>query len=181
MVEMTDELLQLVKKAKKGNSEAFETLLKEHYEYIYRTAYHYVSSEQDILDSIQETTIEAYKGISKLKNPHYFYTWYIRILIRTASKIAAKSNRFRETTIENYVESIQSSNSNQKSEQQIDLVNSFEKIEPKYKEVLQLYYYQELTIEEISTMLKLPVGTVKTNLLRGKEKLRVILGDDYYD
>lgn len=178
---MTDEVLQLVRKARKGNSEAFEILLKEQYEYIYRTAYHYVSSEQDVLDSIQEATIEAYKGLSKLKNPQFFYTWYIRILIRTASKIAEKSNRFKETSIDNYLESIHVSQISQKSEQQIDLMNSFERIEKKYQEVLQLYYYQELTIEEISQLLKVPVGTVKTNLFRGKEKLRIILGDEYYD
>ncbi|MBM7689742.1 hypothetical protein BCR24_13070 [Enterococcus ureilyticus] len=181
MVKMTTETITLVKKAKKGDDSAFEKLLKEQYEYIYRTAYHYASSEQDILDIIQEATIEAYKGIAKLKSEQYFYTWYIRILIRVATKLAKKANSVKQVNIEDYSEDIINGDNKHELEQELDLIHSFKKIDKKYTEVLQLFYYQDLSIQEISHILNVPVGTVKTNLFRGKQKLKSILGGDYFE
>ncbi|WP_328109986.1 sigma factor [Peribacillus frigoritolerans] len=51
---------KMVKKAIRGNKKAFEQLIKQHYERIYRTAYLYVHNEEDALDVVQETTYQAY-------------------------------------------------------------------------------------------------------------------------
>ncbi|MGG5342680.1 TIGR02954 family RNA polymerase sigma-70 factor [Enterococcus sp. AZ020] len=178
MVKMTTEILELVKKAKKGDDNAFEKLLKDQYEYIYRTAYHYAESEFEILDIIQETTSIAYQGLRKLKHDQYFYTWYIRILIRTAYKMRSKTKKIVIEDETSLVADIDYSN---EIEQEIDLNDSFNKIERKYADVLQLYYYQDFTIQEISNILEIPSGTVKTNLSRGKQKLKQILGGDYFE
>ncbi|MGE6376400.1 sigma factor [Peribacillus muralis] len=60
---------KLVKKAIKGNKKAFEHLIKQHYEQIYRTAYLYVHNEEDALDVVQEATYQAYTSIDSLKEP----------------------------------------------------------------------------------------------------------------
>ncbi|MEI5995201.1 sigma-70 family RNA polymerase sigma factor [Candidatus Enterococcus mansonii] len=181
MVEMTNETIRLVKKAKKGDDSAFEKLLKEQYEYIYRTAYHYAHSEQDITDIIQETTMEAYKGVSKLKEEHYFYTWYIRILIRVAGRITKKSTHIKQVNIDDYLEQVITVENINDIEQGLDLMTSFKQIDKKYTEVLQLFYYQDLSIQEISQILKMPIGTVKTNLFRGRQQLKSVLGGDYFE
>ncbi|MTD38643.1 sigma-70 family RNA polymerase sigma factor [Erwinia sp. CPCC 100877] len=178
VVEMTTETLKLVRKAREGDDEAFEKLLKDQYEYIYRTAYHYAEYEFEILDLIQETTSIAYQGIRKLKHDQYFYTWYIRILIRTAHKMRSKTKQIQ---IEDTAPLVVDTDYKNEIEQGIDLNDSFNRIERKYADVLQLYYYQDFTIQEIRNILKIPPGTVKTNLSRGKQKLKQILGGDYFE
>ncbi|WP_275887781.1 sigma-70 family RNA polymerase sigma factor [Bacillus sp. P14.5] len=71
----------LVKKASKGDGEAFYQLMKIYKMQLYRIALSYFRNDQDALEAIQETTFRAYKGIGKLKKPSYFSTWLVRILL----------------------------------------------------------------------------------------------------
>lgn len=83
---------KLIKKAIKGNKNAFEKLIKQHYERIYRTAFLYVHNEEDALDVVQEATFQAFKSIHSLKHPEYFLTWFTRIIIRCSSRILKRNN-----------------------------------------------------------------------------------------
>src|SRR3954452_25319139 len=91
---------KLVIKAIKGNKKAFEQLLKQHYEQIYRTAYLYVHNEEDALDVVQEATYQAFKSIHSLKHPEYFMTWLTKIIIRCAGQILKKRNNIVRLTDE---------------------------------------------------------------------------------
>lgn len=71
----------LVKKAKKGDDQAFYELIIEHKAQMYRIALSYLKNEADSLEAIQEVTFRAFKQIKKLKEPSFFSTWLIRILI----------------------------------------------------------------------------------------------------
>jgi RNA polymerase sigma factor (sigma-70 family) len=87
---MEKESHTLVKKAIKGNKKAFEKLVQQHYERIYRTAYLYVHNEEDALDVVQEATYQAFTSILSLKNPEYFVTWLTRIVIRCSGNVIKK-------------------------------------------------------------------------------------------
>ncbi len=69
-----------MKKAKKGNDEAFEQLIRLYQNQLYRTAYLYVGNKEDALDVVQETVYKAYLSIEQLKKPNYF------IAMRPSSK-----------------------------------------------------------------------------------------------
>lgn len=64
--------IKLIKKAIKGNAKAFEALILENQEQLYRTAYLYVGNREDSLDVVQETTYKAFKSIHQLKEPTFF-------------------------------------------------------------------------------------------------------------
>lgn len=66
----------LIKKAVKGNKEAFYELISLYKEQLYKTAYAYLKNETDALEAIQEVTYRAYKNIKKLKQAHFFLTWF---------------------------------------------------------------------------------------------------------
>lgn len=66
------DLAKLVKKAKKGDDEAFEQLIDSVRQKLYRTAYAYVRNEQDTLDVYQETIYTAYISIKTLKSLNIF-------------------------------------------------------------------------------------------------------------
>lgn len=81
----------LIKKAKKGNEEAFFKLIEDNKVSLYKAAKAILNNDDDIADAIQETVIAAYKNIKSLKNDAYFKTWLTKILINKCKDIIAKN------------------------------------------------------------------------------------------
>lgn len=171
--------LQLAKKAKRGNSKALEKLLQQEADYLYRVAYHYLKNEQDALDAIQEATAEAMKSIKTLKEPRYFYTWYTRILIRCAGKILKKRDQFQLADLSQLENEV--AVAVPEISVTMDVQNALQQLDEKYREVLEAFYFQTLSVKEIANRDHVPVNTVKTNLRRGREQMKMILGGDYFD
>ena len=81
----------LIKKAMKGDAEAFVQLMELNEVSMYKTAKAILANEEDIGDAIQETILAAYKNIHTLKKAQYFKTWLIRILINKCKDIIKKN------------------------------------------------------------------------------------------
>lgn len=161
---------KLLKKAQKGNDQAFLTLIDQEKEKLYRIAFTYVKNETDALDIVQETIYKAYTSISSLKEPAYFSTWLTRILINSSLDFIRKNNKL--IPIEQ--ESLERIESHQTafSEDKLDLLNAIDQLEEKYKTAVLLRFYQDLSVKQIAKILECPEGTVKTNLHRAINKLR---------
>lgn len=169
-------MLQLtkVKKARRGNDKAFQDLVEAEKNKLYRMAYLYVKNENDALDIVHETIYKAYISIKNLKEPDYFSTWLSKILINTALDFIKKNKKvipFEEIERYDTSEKVHIAES-------LDLVDAIDRLEEKYKTVIILRYYKGLQIKEIATMLDCPEGTVKTNLHRAINKLRVDLREE---
>ncbi|MBY0223217.1 MULTISPECIES: sigma-70 family RNA polymerase sigma factor [Sporosarcina] len=161
---------KLLKKAQKGNDQAFLTLIDQEKEKLYRIAFTYVKNETDALDIVQETIYKAYTSISSLKEPAYFSTWLTRILINSSLDFIRKNNK----VIPIEQESLERIESHQTafSEDKLDLLNAIDQLEEKYKTAVLLRFYQDLSVKQIAKILECPEGTVKTNLHRAINKLR---------
>ena len=106
-------------KAIYGDELAFEELLKSEADKLYKIAYLHMQNKEDALDVIQEATCKAYLAIGQLKEPSYFSTWLIKILIRCAYKELErkkKSIALPEETITYILES------NQHEDAKVDLM-----------------------------------------------------------
>ncbi len=160
----------MIKKAIKGNKKAFESLIKQHYEQIYRTAFLYVHKEEDALDVVQEATYQAYTSIHSLKNPEYFLTWFTKIVIRCAGQILKKRDKVIPLTEEMLSNIISEINPNY--EESIYLLNAIGMLKEQYRTAIFLFYYHDYSIKTISEIMEIPEGTVKTYLSRGKEALK---------
>ena len=86
---------ELIKKAKDGDKEAFTTLMLSLEKELYKIAKARLKNDDDIYDAIQETIIEAFKSIKKLKKIEAFKTWIIRILINKTNDIFRRRNKKR--------------------------------------------------------------------------------------
>ena len=168
--------INLVAKAKKGDKDAFQQLITLEKEKLYRMAYMYVKTEQDALDVFQETIYQAYTSIQSLKSNRYFSTWITRILINTALAHIKKSNKVIPVNKE-MMEYLSGTNSEDEA-QFLDLRNALHRLDEKYKTVLFLRYYDDLTVKEIAQLLKCPKGTVKTNIHRGLKRLKEMLEEE---
>ncbi|WP_442600610.1 sigma-70 family RNA polymerase sigma factor [Paenibacillus sp. KN14-4R] len=171
--------LDLVSRAKNGDSEAFQILMQEEKEKLYKMAYVYMRNEEDSLEVFQETVYKAFKSISTLQDNQYFSSWLVRILIHTAIANLKKKRKVVSMSPE-MLENVGEPNS-LKLEDQIDLLQAMEQLEEKYKTVILMRFYKDYTIKQISTCLECPEGTVKTNLHRGLIKLKALLKGAYTD
>lgn len=170
---------KLVKRAKKGDSEAFQMLIHKEKEKMYRMAYMYMRNEDDALEVFQESLYKALNSIDTLKNNRYFSTWLMRILINTA--VATLKKKQKIVSMENEIIDQMESVVHVQIEEQLDLLQAMDEIEEKYKTVLLLRFYQDYTVKQIAVLLDCPEGTVKTNIRRGLAVLKTKLKGGYFD
>ncbi|MFD3445369.1 sigma-70 family RNA polymerase sigma factor [Microbacteriaceae bacterium 4G12] len=159
-------LAALVKKAKRGDGEAFVSLVQQYEDVLYKVASRLLHNDEDVADAMQEAIVVAYEKIHTLKNEAYFNTWICKILINTCNGILNKRQKIR--LVDQHVEQKQNKNEFLKIELE-DALNSLNK---EYKIAIVLYYIVGLSIKEISEFLKEPEGTIKSRLSRAKSILR---------
>ncbi len=83
----------LVKKAQKGDADAFIELIERNRMTLLRVAYGYFRSEEDVADVMQETILNAFEHVKELKKPEYFRTWLVRILINNCNQMYNQNKR----------------------------------------------------------------------------------------
>ncbi|MES9682617.1 sigma-70 family RNA polymerase sigma factor [Gottfriedia acidiceleris] len=164
-----------INQAKKGDSKAFQELIDVEKEKLYRTAYLYVKDENDALEIVQETVYKAFIAIKNVKEEQYFSTWLTRILINNALDWMQKKRRM--IPMERIVESNQIGR--EQIEENMDLLHAIDQLNPKYKTVIILRYFNDFTIKQIAQTMKCPEGTVKTNLYRAINQLKMDLREEY--
>ncbi|MGL5314200.1 MAG: sigma-70 family RNA polymerase sigma factor [Peptostreptococcaceae bacterium] len=166
-----------VKKAIKGDEKAFIDLIEQQKEKLYKIAYAYVKNEQDALDIVQETVYKAYVSIDSLKNPKYFNTWLTRILINISINMLNKNKKVVYLEEETLMED---STTMCSSEDKLDILEELNKLDEKYRDVIILKYFDDLTVNEIARVLEIPIGTAKTYLNRGLSRLRISMGKEKF-
>src|SRR5213593_3828635 len=87
--------VELVDRARGGDLQAYDELVRRYQERIYGTVYHMTSNHEDANDLVQETFIKAYKSIAGFKRESSFYTWVYRIAVnRTINHLKRRKNRY---------------------------------------------------------------------------------------
>ncbi len=156
----------LVKKAIKGDSDAFLAIMHSYEEALYRTAFSYLKNEEDSLEAIQEVTYRAYRSIKTVKEPTYFKTWLIRIMMNYCRDVIKKSKReVLEERILN-IQGITEDFTFLEVEEALLHLSDYE------RELLHLKYFEDVKIKEIAVMWNTPEGTIKTRLHKALRSLR---------
>lgn len=157
---------QLIRKAMKGDADAFTQLMEMNMQSMYKTAWVYLRNDMDIADAIQDTILACFENMDTLRNPKYFKTWMTRVLINKCNDIIRKRQ---------YYEDIEVVTIEGRLDQQFErcewkeLLNAMEE---KYSIVILMHYYDGLSAKEIGKVLGLNTNTVLTRLRRGRQQLR---------
>lgn len=169
----------LVKRATKGDRQAFEKLMDIYFDRLCREAYIRCKYEEDVKEIVQETIYKAYINIRSLKEPQYFKTWLSRILINVANDyLRNKGMVDLELDETSYVKEVVIED---KIEIKIDLYNAIDELEDKYKDAVILRYIDDLKIEDISKLLDRPVNTIKTHLRKALKDMKKMLKEGYFN
>ena len=147
----------------------FEILYSQCHKKLFATALQMTSKYYVAEDILQETVVSAYENFEKLRNKQYFVTWITRILINHCKKYYKNSRKYETCQLEAITEIVAE---DRKTDIDIDYILG--KLDIKHREVVCLKYFGELSLEEISKVLNVPLGTVKSRLSRAMDKLRII-------
>jgi len=133
-------------------------------------------------DVLQDTFIKAYQNMHQFKNDSKLYTWLYRIATNEALQALNKMNRMKKTDedAEYHMQNLVADNVGQDAEEiQVFLQKAIQTLPEKQKLVFNLRYYDDLPYDEISKILDMSVGTLKTNYHYAKEKVEQYIKDNY--
>ncbi|UQZ36292.1 RNA polymerase subunit sigma [Paenibacillus sp. PK3_47] len=135
---------------------------------LYGIAFSYLRNEADALEVLQEATCRAWMHRNSLKDPGRFVPWVTRILINCCNDELKRRKRMSSLQPVQQQDGIME----MKSDRRLDMEQALDGVKPKYRQVLVLKYYRDMTLSEIAEVLNKPEGTVKTWLNKGLKQLR---------
>ncbi|ABR50328.1 RNA polymerase, sigma-24 subunit, ECF subfamily [Alkaliphilus metalliredigens QYMF] len=167
-----DELVK-IRQAKLGDKEALVALIMGQQNEYYRLAYSYTQNKEDALDALEDMIVILYDKIHTLKKDEAFWSWSKTILVNQCKKIL--KNRKRTVSIKE-IDQEETTDKIGETEDTMDLEQALGQLSAKHQEVIRLRYYLDLDYRSISEMTQVPLGTVKSRISVGIDKLRIILG-----
>jgi len=168
----------LVKEAKAGSRFAFQQLMDQYQDRIYRMVYYRVRSRMDAEDLTQDIFLRAYRHLSKLDGPEAFYTWLFRIAVNRVKDDHRKKklrSLFGMIPVDEEAMTAPDAGDESSIEKEIirkDFWTQIGKMLNRLREVFLLRFFDQLSINDISVSLGKSHSTVKTHLYRALEKFR---------
>ncbi len=133
---------------------------------LYRVSMSMLKNETDCEDAVQSALLAAYEKLDTLKNEEFFKTWLVRILINICNQQLRTRNRV--ISLQDYTDTPSVSD-----DCNIEIKMALEQLPVKIREVVVLYYMEDFSVKEISQILKIPNGTVKSRLSKGRKLLKL--------
>lgn len=137
------------------------------------TLYHVAKSilvqDADCEDAVQGAILKAYEKVNTLKDQKYFRTWLVRILINECYRLKRKKKAV--VSYDEYFEFAAA----EENENYSELYIAISKLPVKIRTTIVLYYIEEYSVDEIKHILRIPSGTVKSRLAKGRKILKLEL------
>ncbi len=162
--QLVDEIL--VMDCQSGCVKALDILVSRWQKRLWCYAYNLTGNSEAAWDITQESWLGIIKGLRKLHDPAKFRSWAYRITTNKSIDWMKKSKSVKQISIEE-IEEHQSSRG-----KDIGVKELLEKLDIRKKVVISLYYFEELSVPEISAALKIPKGTVKSRLHSARKELK---------
>jgi RNA polymerase sigma-70 factor (ECF subfamily) len=159
---------RLVKQAQKGDKDSLVELVMDRGDQLYRIAYSYMGDEHRAMDMMQDTIVKAFHEVQALREPAYFYTWYIRILINCCKRALDRDKRI--VFLDEYSESSMEEPSWR--EEWMDASAALKGLKEEFREVIIMRYMEDLALRDIARILDISEGTVKSRLHYGLRELK---------
>ena len=154
--------------------EAFAKAVTGMTQTLYRVSCSQLPNQADREDAVQEALRRAWEKRGSLKNERYFRTWVVRILLNVCHDIQREGKRMipAEEIPEPGVPS---------GEEAVDLKECLLRLDERERIPILLYYLEGFDIGQIAKVLRIPQGTVKSRLHRGREQLRTICREEVFE
>jgi len=181
---MTDEFT--LRRAQKGDAQAFERLVTPHEQTIWRVCWHYTHHQQDAQDCMQEAMLKAWRAIGQYRGDCALETWLYRIaatvcldFLRRQKRLPAteSADEMAETGIQPVDASPTPDQAALNAESNDQLREAIDNLPGDMRTVLILYALQGQPYETIAEITRTSIGTVKSRLNRARQKIANFLAD----
>ena len=166
----------LIELARDGSRAAFDDLIQARLAGLYRTAFAILRHDADARDAVQESCLQAWRELGRLREPDRFDAWIGRIILNACRATLRTRRRasIREITVAEDTGEGQAAAAADFSDRvaSVDAIRrAFERLAADYRILLGLHYGQHRSIEEIAELIGSPQGTVKWRLHRARQAL----------
>lgn len=174
--------MHLVDRLKNKEESALQELMSLYGDYLLRTAFLLLKDRYTCEEIVQDTFITAFEKIHQLDEPEKLKSWLTSITVNRCKMMMRKWSWKNILLNFDFAERIRGDEHVESPEAQLlvdfdnkSLSESIQELDYKYREVLTLYYFNEMKISEIAVLLYIAESTVKTRLKRGRSHLREII------
>jgi RNA polymerase sigma-70 factor (ECF subfamily) len=180
----------LVQRAREGDLQAYDDLVRRYQERIYATVYHMTSNHEDANDLAQEAFIKAFQALKTFKGGSSFYTWVYRIAVnKTINFLKQRKNKtqmslddldFNAEHDPDLVALISEKTPRREvnlAELQEKLNEAMQKLSEPHRLVVTLHDVQGMSHEEIAKIVGCNIGTVRSRLFYARQQLQAYLSD----
>ncbi|MBU0533812.1 MAG: RNA polymerase sigma factor [Candidatus Omnitrophica bacterium] len=166
----------LVLRCRRGEKNALEELIRNWERRLFYYVRRLVDNEQDAWDILQEVWLKVIRGIKSLREPRSLPPWLYRIARNTAmSHFRTQHSKLVLINENENTSYIDENNEHFHFEDAEQVHYGLSRISLPHRDVLTLYFLQDLSLEEIAEVLEVPMGTVKSRLHYAKSALRTVL------
>ena len=164
---------ELVQEVQEGNISAFEEFVRRYQGKLHSFVTYIMHDAQEAQDVVQDSFISLYKSIDRIDSSRKFSS-YLFTMTRNQAISHLRRRKFHAPLEEaerlSHPESLETHALEEDEKHRIG--EALDAIDNKYKKVISLYYFEDISYEEIAKRLKLPVNTIRTHLRRAKAALR---------
>lgn len=168
--------VSLIEQVKTGDLTAFEKLVRGTQQRGLNIAYGILNDPLDAEEVLQEAYLQVYHNIGKLKAPEAFRSWFGKIITHLALRRSRERRRFKIVPLD-YVRQVEGAFTDEpetfilQKEQQDQMIDALKTLPDEYKAALILREWEDYSYQEISEVLDIPLGTVKSRIFSARKIL----------
>ncbi len=177
----TDQEASIINQIIGGDTQAFSVLVDVYKDLVFTLAIRMLKNREEAEEVSQDTFIKIYKALPKFKGESKLSTWIYKVAYNTCLDQIKKNNRrYDEVAIDSFSENQIKTLDNaldalEEKEQQQTIQDCLQQLTSKDSFLLTLFYFEELSLEEISKVVNMEANTVKVNIHRARKRLGNIL------
>lgn len=179
---MSDIDRDIIEQVRGGNTRRYALLIDRHKDRALTLATRLASDKEEAEELVQDAFMRAFKSLDQFRGDAKFGTWFYRILYNLCmTRVTRRHCRLETLDVEDgaMMENLLVDQDEPSIHEQMESVelhemisNEVDRLPEKFRSVITLFYIQEMSYEEMVSVLSVPIGTVKTNLFRARNLLR---------
>jgi RNA polymerase sigma-70 factor, ECF subfamily len=172
----------IIEQVRGGNTRRYALLIDRHKDRALTLATRLASDKEEAEELVQDAFMRAFKSLDQFRGDAKFGTWFYRILYNLCmTRVTRRHCRLETLDVEDgaMMENLLVDQDEPSIHEQMEsaelhemISNEVDRLPEKFRSVITLFYVQEMSYEEIVSVLSVPIGTVKTNLFRARNLLR---------
>jgi RNA polymerase sigma-70 factor, ECF subfamily len=172
--------LDLVKRSKRGNREAFSELVRRHQQIVYNVAYRFMRDPAGAEDMSQEAFIKAFRLLKGFRGDCSFSTWMYRVTCSVCLTELSRRKKRGEVTLQPKHIGQAAVQPDENFDMPEHIRRCVGMLPDRYATIMSLYYLQGISYDEIARAMSIPMGTLKTWMHRARKQLKKIVKQELF-